>query len=125
MRTIGKSAHGPALRALTTTLVLTLLAVEYLLLEPIEDAMGLGFELMDWLLYRIRIGWLGRTPLDPTSPPPSLRQMARQYAACYLNRRPKIISPLSACWLRDPLVALLWAYTIFRGWTRTVPRLGR
>lgn len=114
-----KIARGEAVEKVTSV------PLGALMLEPTEDAMGLGFELLDWLLYRIRIGWLGRAPLDPASPPPSLRQMYREYAACYLNRRPKILSPLFTCWLRDPLVALLWSYTMFRSGTRSLNHLGK
>jgi hypothetical protein len=84
-----------------------------------------GFEIADRLLFLLRTKLLGRAPLDPTSPPPALGPLVRSYASGYLNRRPKVFSPLSACWLRDPLVALLWSYTAFRSWTRHVGLLGK
>lgn len=95
------------------------------LLEPVEDLVGGGFEMLDWLLYQVRIGLLGRAPLDPASPPPSPRQLLRDFAACYRRGVPKRYSPLSNCWRDDPLVTLLWSYTIFRSWTRNLHYLGR
>lgn len=96
-----------------------------LLLEPLEDAIALGFEVIDLALYRLRVNVLRRKSIDAASFPPSLLELFRSYARNYFTRQPKAFSPLTTCLRDDPLVSLLWGYTIFRSWTFALPRLGR
>jgi carbamoyl-phosphate synthase large subunit len=96
-----------------------------LLLDPLEDAVGLGFDMLDWMIYRVRTGLLGRAPLDTASPPSSPIQQARECGRYYLDRRQKLTNPLFRCWWNDPLVTLFWGYTLFRTRTRELTLLGR
>ena len=79
-----------------------------MLLSPTEDFMTLGYSVLDRLAYRVRTGWLGRTPLDPLSPPMTLQELARSYAHTYLGDSPKVFDPYFRRFPRDPLPALLW-----------------
>jgi predicted ATP-grasp superfamily ATP-dependent carboligase len=78
-----------------------------MLLNPVEDVMTLAYSTVDRLAYRIRTGWLGRAPLDPLSPPMTLRELARSYVRTYLGDDPKVFDPYFEAFPRDPLPGLL------------------
>jgi hypothetical protein len=69
--------------------------------------MTLAYSTVDRLAYRIPTGWLGRAPLDPLSPPMTLRELARSYARTYIGDDPKVFDPYFQAFPRDPLPGLL------------------
>ena len=70
----------------------------------------LPFELLDLLLYRIRIGLLGKAPTDPDNPPYTLSEIGKAFARCYTPGGRKIISIYNKHLLDDPLACTLWLY---------------
>jgi len=103
----------------------TSVPVGALLLEPIEDCVAFGFEILERLIYRFRTGLLHRRPLDPSAVPPPLKDTIATYTRLYFNRRPKLYSPHFTCLRDDPLVSLTWAYTVYRSWKKALGTLGR
>lgn len=103
----------------------TQLRTGMLLLEPTEDAIAIGFEALDRMLYNIRVKWRGRETVDPASVPLPIGQIFPSYLKYYRTKQEKVFSPMFTSFRNDPLVAILWAYTIFRSWMAYVPRLGR
>ena len=79
-----------------------------ILLDFVEDMLGLGFRLADLLVYRLRIDVCGKTPVDPSNPPLTLRDLVRSYGYTYLGGRKRVFDPYTRYALRDPLVSLLW-----------------
>jgi biotin carboxylase len=84
------------------------LPTRVLRIHPVEDLLGLVFKLLDLCLYRIRIGLLGRTPVDASNPPMPLKKLVRAYKDTYLSRKRKVFNPYFTYCLEDPLVSILW-----------------
>ncbi len=84
-----------------------------LLLDPIADAMGLGFELFDLLLYKFRIAVLGKKPLDPLNPPMTLRERVNALREDYFSGREKVYNPHFRYFFQDPLASALWCLQVF------------
>lgn len=80
----------------------------YTLLEPIEDTVGFCIDLLDLLAYRIRISLLGKSAIDPESPPRSLGEMVAEYRKQYASKDKRRFSPYVRYGLKDPLPALIW-----------------
>ena len=78
-----------------------------MLIDPVEDMMGLVFKLLDLLVYNFRTGILRKTPIDPLNSPATLKELIRSYKATYFTRR-KVFNPYFRYFLQDPLVSLLW-----------------
>jgi len=93
--------------------------------EPIEDFLGLPFELLDLLLYRFRTGVLGRAPTDPDSPPYTLAELAKSFVTSYAPGSPKVISMYTRYLLEDPVACTLWFYAYMGQLLRTVDQRGR
>jgi biotin carboxylase len=79
-----------------------------MLLSPVEDFLGLGFWLLDRMLYKLRTGWLGSNPLDSLNPPMSLKEVYQSYSRTYLNGNEKVFDPYFKYFSQDPAVSILW-----------------
>jgi biotin carboxylase len=99
-----KAARGEALETVTN------IPAGALVFEPIETLLELPFELLDLLLYRIRIGLLGKTPTDRDNPPYTLFELGKALVTCYTPGGRKIISIYGKHLLDDPLACTLWLY---------------
>ena len=96
-----------------------------LVLEPIETLLELPFELLDLLLYRIRIGLLGKAPTDPDNPPYTLSEIGKAFVTCYAPGGRKIISIYNKHLLDDPLACMLWLYACAGELVYTVDARGK
>jgi biotin carboxylase len=96
-----------------------------LLLAPLEDTFRFGLDILDSLVYRVRIRVLGKRPIDPHNPPRPLTDLARAYARDYFGSQPKVFSPYSKYLLDDPLPCLLWWYALAGFSVRSLRTLGR
>lgn len=83
------------------------------LLDPIADAMELGFEIFDLLLYKFRIEVLGKKPLDPLNPPMTLRERVNALRENYFSGREKVYNPHFRYFFQDPLASALWCFQVF------------
>lgn len=99
-----KAAQGEAIETVTN------IPAGALVFEPIETLLELPFELLDLMLYRIRIGLLGKVPTDPDNPPYTLSEIGKAFVACYMPGGRKIISIYNKHLLDDPLACALWLY---------------
>jgi predicted ATP-grasp superfamily ATP-dependent carboligase len=100
-------------------------SVGTILLDPIEDSLGLGFKLLDLLVYRFRIGRQGKTPIDTLNPPMTLKELIESYKQTYFNRKKKVFNPYFRYFFQDPLVSVLWWLQFSTSMLRTVNQLGR
>lgn len=95
------------------------------LLKPIEDAVALGFDLIDLGVQRLRNG-LGRSPVDSANPPMTLKELITFYRAPYLDRQETRFSPYFRYCLQDPLPSLIWSSKILADNARlTIKGVGR
>jgi hypothetical protein len=78
------------------------------LADPVEDVMTLGFQLLDLLTYRFRIGVLGIEPIDLGNPPMTLKELGQSYNDTYFTGKVKAYNPYFKYFLQDPLVSILW-----------------
>jgi len=76
--------------------------------SPVEDALTLGFALIDLLIYKVRTGVFGRRPIDPQHPPLSVTEIIRSYRWAYLGGKAKVFDPYFKHFFQDPLVSVLW-----------------
>jgi len=97
-----------------------------LLLDPIADSIQLGFELLDLLIYKFRIGFLRKKPLDPFNPPMSLREKVDALKENYFSGREKVYNPHVRYFFQDPLASALWCFQVFVNLVETrSSKLGR
>jgi len=96
-----------------------------MLLDPIEDLLGLGFNILDLLTYKIRIGVLGKAPMDPSNPPTPLKELIQSYKDDYLNGKKKVFNPYFKYFFQDPLVSILWWFQFSALVLRGAKQLGR
>ena len=96
-----------------------------ILLDPIEDLLGFSFELLDLIVHKARMVWLGHSPTDEWNPPPPLASMLRQYKNDYMSTRQKIFSPFLTQLLHDPLPCLLRYYAYLGHLLRGVKDRGK
>jgi biotin carboxylase len=96
-----------------------------MLLDPIEDMLGLGFKLLDLFIYKFRIGVLGKVPIDPSNPPMSLMEIMQSYRETYLNGKEKVFNPYFKYFLQDPLVSVLWWFQFCGSVSRAAKQLGK
>ena len=95
--------------------------------DPAEDMVKLGLALTDLLIYRFRIGFLGKDPIDRSNPAMTLRGLIRSARQAYFsgaNRSPNLYTKY---FLQDPLVSIIWwLQYISRWWIQIDPKdLGR
>jgi biotin carboxylase len=96
-----------------------------LLLAPFEDTLRLGLDVLDALIYAVRIRVLGKRPIDPNNPPRALSDLARGYARDYFGSQTKVFSPYWKYLLDDPLPCLLWWYAYAGYSVRSLRTLGQ
>jgi biotin carboxylase len=95
------------------------------LVQPVEDLVGLAIKLVDLLLYKVRTGVLGKAPVDPTNPPPSLRELLETYKQTYFGGKKKVYNVYFKYLLRDPVVSILWWMQFLTIAFRNANQLGR
>lgn len=93
--------------------------------ETLEDLLGLGFKLLDLFIYKLRVGILGRVPVDPSNPPLSLKKLIHSYKNTYLVGKRRISNPYFRYFFQDPFVSLIWWSQFFVTALRSAGRLGR
>jgi biotin carboxylase len=96
-----------------------------LLLEPIEDAIGIGFALLDLLIYKLRTGILGKRPIDSLNPPMAFKEIFQSCKQTYCDGRKKVFNPHFRYFFQDPLVSILWWLAFFKYALRARKQLGR
>ncbi|HME62228.1 MAG TPA: ATP-grasp domain-containing protein [Candidatus Binatia bacterium] len=79
-----------------------------LIADPVEHCMRLGLALMDLLVYRFRIGFLGKEPFDRNNRAMSLRKLVHSVKQTYFSGRSRISSPYTKYFFQDPLVSIIW-----------------
>jgi predicted ATP-grasp superfamily ATP-dependent carboligase len=77
------------------------------LIDPVEDAIGVVFNLLDLVIYKLRVGVLGKVPVDPFNPPMTLKELIQAYKKTYFTGK-KMFNPYFIYFFQDPLVSLLW-----------------
>jgi hypothetical protein len=93
--------------------------------EPIEDLLELPLELLDLLLYRVRVGLLGRPPTDADNPPYTLAELGKAFLTNYRSGRRKVIGIHAAHLLDDPAPCLLWYYAYVGYLAGTIRKRGQ
>ncbi len=96
-----------------------------MLLDPVEDILGLGFRVLDFLIYKFRMGVQGKTPIDSLNPPMALKELIHSYKQTYLNGRKKIFNPYFRYFFQDPLVSIIWHLQFLTLVVRATKHLGR
>ena len=96
-----------------------------ILLDPVEDLLGLGFKLLDLLVYKLRIKVLGKVPIDPLNPPMALKEIFQSYKETYLNNKEKVFNPYFRYFFQDPLVSIWWWLQFFNLVLKARIQLGR
>lgn len=96
-----------------------------LLLDPMEDLMGLCLGLIDLLIYKFRIGVRRKAPLDPLNAPMGLRELIQSYRESYFGAKRRIFNPYFTDFFQDPSVSLLWWLQFLSLGFRAASQLGR
>src|SRR5262249_14038045 len=96
-----------------------------LLLEPLEDVLRFGSQVLDLFLYRFRTRFRGMKTLDPRNVPPALTKLVRAYAGDYFGSHKRVYSPHFRYLLDDPVPCLLWWYAYAGFSVRSLRNLGR
>ncbi|MGB7949506.1 MAG: ATP-grasp domain-containing protein [Candidatus Binatia bacterium] len=96
-----------------------------LLIEPIEDFLGLGLKCLDLAIYGLRVSILAKSPSDPDNPPMGFLELVRAYKKTYFNGRKKLYNHYFTFFFHDPIVSLLWWMQFFALALRNVKQLGR
>jgi hypothetical protein len=79
-----------------------------LFVNPVEDLMLFGLQVLDLLTYRFRTAVLGKPPLDHLNPPLTLKGQARSYLETYRGDKRRVFDPYFKYFFRDPIASLLW-----------------
>jgi biotin carboxylase len=95
------------------------------LIDPIGTILGLGFNLLDLLIYRFRTGTQGKSPIDSSNPPMALKELIQHSKLTYFNDKKKILSPYFKYFFQDPLVSILWYLQFLMSALRCTNQLGR
>jgi biotin carboxylase len=96
-----------------------------LLLEPLEDVLRFGSQILDLFLYRFRSRFRGMKTLDPRNVPLTLTNLIRAYGHDYFGPHKRVFSPHFRYLLADPLPCLLWWYAYAGFSLRSLKNLGR
>jgi hypothetical protein len=100
-------------------------ATGVVLIDPIGTMLGLGFNLLDLLIYKLRIGIQGKSPIDSSNAPMSLKELIRNCKQTYFNGEKKVFSPYFKYFFQDPLVSILCYLQFFMSALRCTNQLGR
>jgi hypothetical protein len=79
-----------------------------LFVSPVEDAQLTLLQLADLALYKSRQLMRLAPPLDPMSPPASLRSLAQSFKHTYFTRRRRVWDPYFRHFFNDPVTSTLW-----------------
>lgn len=95
--------------------------------DPVEHAVRFALALVDLLIYRFRIEFLGKAPMDRTNPAMSLKELIGSLRQTYFSGRPRISNIYTKYFFEDPVVSVIWwGQYIMRRWITNRPReLGR
>jgi biotin carboxylase len=99
--------------------------VEMILIDPIASILELGFDVLDLLFYKIRIGIQNKSPIDPSNPPMALYSLMHCFLQPYLNDKKKIFNPYFRYFFRDPRVSVIWYLQFLILILRQAKQLGR
>jgi predicted ATP-grasp superfamily ATP-dependent carboligase len=90
-----------------------------MLLNPIEDMLSFALWLLDLMIYKFRMRFLGKSPIDRATSPMNVEELIQSYKQTYLNGNRKVLSPYFRYFFQDPLVSILWwgqfCTLLFRG----------
>ena len=92
---------------------------------PVEDLLALGLKLVDLLVYKFRVEFQGRGPVNPLNPPPGVKELMRSYRETYFNRKKKLYSFYFAYFFNDPFVSTVWWLQTLSVVWRAVKKLGK
>ena len=76
--------------------------------DPVEHSVLLSQALVDLLIYRFRIGILGKQPIDQSNPTMSLKELVLWIRETYFSGRKRIWSPYTKYFFQDPIVSMIW-----------------
>jgi len=95
--------------------------------DPVEDILRVGLALMDIVVYRFRIGFLGKEPIDRSNPEISLRELIQSLRQTYFSGGNRTSSLYTKYFFEDPVVSVIWwLQNMTRRWIQNRPReLGR
>jgi biotin carboxylase len=79
-----------------------------LFVSPVEDVQLTLFQIADLALYKGRTVLRASPPLDPMSPPPSLRSLAHSFRQTYFTRQRRVWDPYFRHFFEDPITSTLW-----------------
>lgn len=82
--------------------------VGILFVSPVEDILLLGMQVLDLLMYRVRINVRGVVPVDPLSAPPPFKELMRSFLHTYSRGHRKVLDPYFRHFFQDPLASALW-----------------
>lgn len=98
--------------------------VGIMLLDPIEDMLGLGYKLLDLAVYKCRIRVQGMVPIDPLNAPMNLKELFQSYRQSYFGGKKIVFNPYFRYFLQDPLVSILWWFQFCSSVIRAGRQLG-
>ena len=96
-----------------------------LVLDPVEDVLQLGLWTVDFLLYKLRIGILQRTTVDPLKAPMAPAAILQSYKSTYFRKGPKVFSPYFRHFFQDPVVSVLRWLALSKAVLRHAHELGK
>jgi biotin carboxylase len=88
--------------------------VGIILLDPVGTILGLGFNLLDLLIYKFRAATQGKSPIDSSNPPMALKQLIQHCKQTYFNGKKRVLSPYFSYFVQDPLVSILCIFSFSR-----------
>jgi biotin carboxylase len=96
-----------------------------MLLSPVEDVLGLGFKLVDLLVYRFRAVFQELSLSNTYNTPMTFNEIIHAYKETYINEKKKICNPYFTFFFQDPLVSFLWWFQFLNLTLRASAQLGR
>lgn len=91
--------------------------------DPVEDAVRVGVALADILVYRFRIGVLGKDPIDRNNPAMSLKELMRSLKKTYFSGGRRTSTLYTKYFFQDPLVSIIWwIQNMINRWIQNRPR---
>jgi carbamoyl-phosphate synthase large subunit len=92
---------------------------------PVEDLLALALKLTDLLVYKFRVEFQGRRPVNPLNPPPSVTELIRSYKETYFSGEKKIYNLYHTHFFNDPLASVVWWLQTLSPLWRAAKELGR
>jgi hypothetical protein len=91
--------------------------------DPVEDAVRVSLALVDIIIYRLRIGFLGKEPVDRSNPAMSLRELVQSVRQIYFSGANRVSSLYTKYFFQDPLVSIIWwSQNMANRWIQNRPR---